>query len=49
MEEWLGDLYQSLSLSFGKYPQWFMNLIIITKTGILIISALKIRISDFLG
>ncbi|WP_107671236.1 hypothetical protein [Cyanothece sp. BG0011] len=46
MEEWLGDLYRSLSLSFGKYPQWYINLIIISKTGILIISALKIKISD---
>lgn len=46
MEEWLGDLYQSLSLSFGKYPQWFINLMIISKTGILIISAMKIKISD---
>lgn len=49
MEEWLGDLYQSLYLAFGKYPQWFINLMIIFKTGILIISALKIKISDLLG
>ncbi len=49
MEEWLGDLYQSLALSFDKYPQWFINLMIIFKTGILIISALKIKISDLFG
>ncbi|MGK7958065.1 MAG: hypothetical protein AB4063_22840 [Crocosphaera sp.] len=49
MEEWLGDLYQSLSLSFDKYPQWFINGMIILKTGILIISALKIKIRDLLG
>ncbi|MDJ0842972.1 MAG: hypothetical protein QNJ08_01920 [Crocosphaera sp.] len=48
MEEWLGDLYQSLSLAFDKYPQWFINLIIIFKTGILIMSALNIKISDLL-
>ena len=49
MEEWLGDLYQSLYLALGKYPQWFINLMIIFQTGILIISALKIKISDLLG
>ena len=49
-EEWLGDLYEVNSEMFHKgYPRWIVNLNNLAKTVILVLSALKIKLSDFLS
>lgn len=47
-EEWLGDLYEvNREMLHRDYPRWLVNLNNVWKTLILVISALKIRLSDF--
>ncbi|MCC5668627.1 hypothetical protein LC653_33445 [Nostoc sp. CHAB 5784] len=47
-EEWLGDLYEvNREMLHKDYPRWLVNLNNVWKTLILVISALKIRLSDF--
>lgn len=47
-EEWLGDLYEvNREMLHKDYPRWQVNLNNVLKTVILVISALKIRLSDF--
>lgn len=47
-EEWLGDLYEvNREMLHKGYPRWLVNLNNVLKTVILVISALKIRLSDF--
>ncbi|MEH2453535.1 hypothetical protein [Nostoc sp.] len=47
-EEWLGDLYEvNWEMLHKDYPRWVVNLNNVWKTVILVISALKIRLSDF--
>ncbi|MEH2301051.1 MAG: hypothetical protein V7K88_19135 [Nostoc sp.] len=47
-EEWLGDLYEvNREMQHKGYPRWLVNLNNVLKTVILVISALKIRLSDF--
>ncbi|WP_375469205.1 hypothetical protein [uncultured Nostoc sp.] len=47
-EEWLGDLYEvNWEMQHKGYPRWLVNLNNVLKTLILVISALKIRLSDF--
>lgn len=49
-EEWLGDLYEvNREMLHKGYPHWQINLNNLAKTVILIISALKIRLSDFIS
>jgi hypothetical protein len=49
-EEWLGDLYEENREMFHKkYPQWFIHIINVLKTGILVISAFQIKLSDFIS
>ncbi len=47
-EEWLGDLHEIIDRWQRKYqyPIWFINLMIIVKTFVLILSAIEIRIVD---
>ncbi|MEH1905502.1 MAG: hypothetical protein V7L04_30015 [Nostoc sp.] len=46
-EEWLGDLYEvNREMLHKDYPSWLVNLNNVWKTLILVISALKIRLSD---
>ena len=49
-EEWLGDLEEiyHLMLFEGKYPIWFINLIIATKTSLLVWSAIEVHIINLL-
>ncbi|MBD2384386.1 hypothetical protein [Cylindrospermum sp. FACHB-282] len=48
-EEWLGDLYEvNREMLHKSYPRWQVNLNNLGKTIILIISALKIKLSDLL-
>ncbi|WP_334741118.1 hypothetical protein [Nostoc sp.] len=47
-EEWLGDLYEvNWEMLHKDYPRLLVNLNNVWKTIILVISALKIRLSDF--
>ncbi|MEH2339171.1 hypothetical protein [Nostoc sp.] len=47
-EEWLGDLYEvNREMLHKGYHRWLVNLNNVLKTVILVISALKIRLSDF--
>lgn len=47
-EEWFGDLNEVIhDMRFKRYPEWMINLICVGKTTVLVISALKIKISDF--
>lgn len=47
-EEWLGDLYEvNWEMLHKDYPRWLVNLNNVWKTVILVISALKIKLSDF--
>ena len=49
-EEWLGDLYEvNREMLHKGYPRWQVNLNNLGKTVILIISALKIKLSDLLS
>lgn len=47
-EEWLGDLQEIIhEMHCESYPGWIINVICIGKTIILIVSALRIKITDF--
>jgi hypothetical protein len=47
-EEWLGDLYELHREMFRKeYPRWLINLMDLGRTVILIVSAFRIKLSDF--
>lgn len=47
-EEWLGDLHEiNWDLVCKGYPRWLINVVNLGRTMILIISALKIKVSDF--
>jgi hypothetical protein len=49
-EEWLGDLYESNNILLQQnYPRWLVNIINVVRTGILIVSAIKIKLSDLLS
>jgi hypothetical protein len=49
-EEWMGDLYEVRDgLIDRRYPLWLVNLIITSRTLILVISALKITVMDLLA
>jgi len=46
-EEWLGDLYEvNREMLHKGYPRWIVNLNNLGKTVILVLSALKIKLSD---
>jgi hypothetical protein len=48
-EEWLGDLYEiNREMLHKGYPCWWINLINVLRTVVLVISALQIKISDLL-
>jgi hypothetical protein len=47
-EEWLGDLYELHREMLHKdYPRWWINLVDLVRTIILIVSAFQIKFSDF--
>jgi hypothetical protein len=47
-EEWLGDLYElHQEMLRKKYPRWFVNVVDLCRVLALILSELKIKISDF--
>jgi hypothetical protein len=47
-EEWLGDLYEiHQDLSRQKNSRWLVNIIVLGKISLFVISALKIKVSDF--
>lgn len=48
-EEWLGDLMQVNRELPSLYPRWWINVIIIARVIRLLISALEIKISDFIS
>lgn len=48
-EEWLGDLYEvNREMLHKDYPRWLVNVINIGRTIIFALSALQIKITDFL-
>lgn len=49
-EEWLGDLYEvNREMLHKGYPRWFINLINVGRTVVLIVSAIQIKITDFIS
>jgi hypothetical protein len=48
-EEWLGDLMQVNRELPSLYPRWWINVIIIARVIRLLVSALEIKISDFIS
>jgi hypothetical protein len=49
-EEWIGDLYEVRNGLIDRgYPRWLVNLIITSRTLILVASALKITVMDLLS
>lgn len=49
-EEWLGDLYEKNQDLFQRgYPRWHINLMNIVSSICLVMSALQIKISDFIS
>ena len=48
-EEWLGDLHEVIFLmKERKYPRFFINLICISLTFVLLLSAIQINLKDLL-
>jgi hypothetical protein len=49
-EEWLGDMIEdNRKLMHKGYPRWMLNVVDLGKTAVLIMSAFKIKLSDFLS
>jgi len=49
-EEWLGDLYEVNREMIRKgYGRWLVNLINVGKTVVLVLSAVQIKVSDFIS
>jgi hypothetical protein len=49
-EEWLGDLYElNREMLHKGYPLWLVNTINVGRTLILILSAIKIKLSDLIS
>ncbi|MCT7953541.1 hypothetical protein NG798_27470 [Ancylothrix sp. C2] len=49
-EEWLGDLYEvNREMIHKGYPFWAINTINVGKTAVLVLSSLKIKLSDFIS
>ena len=49
-EEWLGDLYElNREMLHKGYPRWFVSIINMGRTVILALSAIKIKLSDFIS
>lgn len=49
-EEWLGDLDEvSREMIHKCYPRWWVNVIAIGRTGVLIVSSLQIKLMDLIS
>ena len=49
-EEWLGDLYEvNREMLHKEYPRLLVNFINVGRTAVLMVSALKVKLSDFLS